>query len=315
MVLSALEAIVSIFLIIGVGYALAAGKIITPQVGHALSRIIMTVALPCTILYNFQEEFSKQQLSELGVLLLVCFIALFICIVVGGLWAKAVPKTRRGLFTLVFTFSNAAYIGFPVIETIYGTEGMPYAIVFFAASCILTNIFSFVMIRRDSDVIRHKEEKMSLKDIILKLMTPVVFSLVLSIALLLLEIRLPGFILIATKYVGELTSPLALIFTGSVIYSIGFKNMRYERGIGEMMAGRFLITPAIILGIGLLMGVSGLALRVVVLQMALSCMVQPVVMAQMYGADTAFATKSVVYSTALSLITIPVTVVILNLII
>lgn len=316
MILDSLQVVISIFLIIGTGYMLAALKVITPAVGDAISKIVMIAALPCTIVYHFQVQITRQQLTDLGTLLFISFLAIALSIVVAVLWAKAarIPAGRRGLFTVLFAFSNSAYMGFPVISSIYGQEAMPYALVFFAASVILTNIVAFIFIRGDGDRIRGEAGKTTIGSVLKRLATPVVGGIVVALLLLVLDIRIPDCLLTATKYIGDLSSPLALIFIGYMIHSIGFKNMKYEKGIAGVMLGRFLITPAIIFGLGMLFGLGGMPMKAVALQMALSCLVQPVVMTQMYGADTVFATKMVVYSTLASILTIPATVAVLNII-
>ena len=316
MILDSLQVVLSIFLIIGTGYMLAALKVITPAVGDAISKIVMIAALPCTIVYNFQAQITRQQLSDLGMLLFVSFLAIALSILLGMIWARIarIPVTRRGLFTVLFAFSNSAYMGFPVISSIYGQEAMPYALVFFAASVVLTNITAFILIRKDGDRIRGESGKTTIGSVLKKLATPVVGAMIIALILLLAGIRLPDFLLTATKYVGDLSTPLALIFIGYMIHEIGFRNMKYEKGIASVMIGRFLVTPAIILGLGILLGLGGMPLEAVTLQMALSCLVQPVVMTQMYGADTVFATKMVVYSTLASIVTIPATVAVLNII-
>ena len=66
MILDSLQVVLSIFLIIGTGYMLAALKVITPAVGDAISKIVMIAALPCTIIYHFQVQITDRKSTRLN---------------------------------------------------------------------------------------------------------------------------------------------------------------------------------------------------------------------------------------------------------
>ena len=91
--------------------------------------------------------------------------------------------------------------------------------------------------------------------------------------------------------------------------------MKYEKGIGVILFGRFLLIPAICFAVCMLVITfakpQGQAIdmtlmrNVFTVQIGLPVMTQTVITSELYGADVEYATKNVVWTTALSLITIP----------
>ena len=45
------------------------------------------------------------------------------------------------------------------------------------------------------------------------------------------------------QYMGNLTTPLALIFIGVTLYSMGLKKIRFDLGLIGICLGRFIIAP------------------------------------------------------------------------
>ena len=99
--------------------------------------------------------------------------------------------------------------------------------------------------------------------------------------------------------------PLALIFNGIMIYTIGIRNVRFDKDLTLVFLGRFVICPLVCLGLTQVFGLSPLYMSVYVIQASLPCITQIAVLAKFHHADTKFATTAVAGTTLASVVTLP----------
>lgn len=313
MILSALLSMATLALIIAAGYMLSSKKIITEKVADALSKIIVYLTLPCTIIYTFQTDFSLQKLASSLPTFYVCFASVVVGLLLGWLFAKIlrIPANTRGVFMCLFGLSNSAYVGFPVVQMIYGNGAMEYALIYFAANMLMSNTVAFVLVRKDADTaLSENNVHYSIKDVLKRLLTPPVIALGIAIVFTLLSLALPDFLLKSVGYLANMTTPTALIFTGYMIYSIGFKHIKPDKKIWGVSVGRFIVAPLLLYPALTLIHPGSPGNAVITLQASMPSMIQVVVLSKLFKADSDFATKAFVITTLLGLVTIPITAVI-----
>ena len=318
MVWQAVQAVVVIFLMISVGLFVAWRKWVTPEIANAFPKLILNIALPCMIIYSLSSKFTQQQLFDAWLPLAIVFVLVPVTFMIGRLFAVVfrIPKTRRGVFTVLFSFSNSVFIGFPVAQALFGDVGMPYATFYYLANTTFFWLFGYYSIRKDADMISGRHSDISITEVLKKLVAPPIITILVMFIVVLTGIKLPGPLLSAADYVGRMTSPLSLIFMGCVIYNIGKKSFSYEKGMGIVLLGRFVIVPVLCFAVCTLVislvapqGAEAdllLMRNVFTVQISLPVMTQTVIVSEMYGADTKYATQNVVWTTLASLITIPV---------
>ncbi|MBQ6892257.1 MAG: hypothetical protein IJN47_06550, partial [Clostridia bacterium] len=68
------------------------------------------------------------------------------------------------------------------------------------------------------------------------------------------EVELPSFLASSIRYMSDTVSPLALIYTGFIIYEIGLKNLRILPGLPAVIAFRFVLSPLLTVGLCALFG-------------------------------------------------------------
>jgi|AGTN01.2.fsa_nt_gi Predicted permeases len=331
--LSGIRAVIVIFALIGAGLFVSSRKWVTPDMAKAFPRIIINIAMPCTVVSSLYGNFvaaggasdvsSRAELIEPWIPLLISFAALIVSFLFALLaaWILRIPRARRGVFTVLFTFSNSVFIGFPVAQALFGDPGMTYAVYYYIANTTCFWTIGYIMIRRDADFLRGETSKIGAAEILKKLATPPLIAILAMFGVILAGLRLPGVVLEVCRYGGALTTPLSLLFTGCMIYEAGLMGVKYERGIGAVLAGRFVLTPALcfaicLLAVSLLPGSVSqarseeliLMRNVLIVQTGLPVMTQSVIVSQHYGADVRFATRGMVWTALASLLTIPLTV-------
>lgn len=327
--LSGIQAVIVIFVLIGIGMFVSWRKWVTPDVAKAFPRIIINIAMPCTVvssLYgNFvaADETTQAQNIAPWIPLVIAFAALIVSFLLALLVARIlrVPRERRGVFTVLFSFSNSVFIGFPVAQALFGDPGMTYAVYYYIANTTCFWTIGYIMIRRDADFLHGETSRIGVAEILRKLATPPLIAILITFGVILTGLRLPSFVLDICKYGGGLTTPLSLLFTGCMIYEAGLSGIKYEKGMGTVLLGRFALTPALCFGVCILAilllkpgmpqaNVQEITLmrNVLTVQTGLPVMTQSVIVAQHYGADARFATRGMVWTALASLLTIPLTV-------
>lgn len=338
MVFGAVGSVIMIIILIAFGYLAAHFGWVSKGTPKFITKIIINITLPCTILYSFLNNFTAEGLRSSGHYILAAFAGVLLAYLAGKAAARAakIERRRRGVFTALFSFSNSVFIGFPVAQAIFGDGGMIFAIFYFLANTTCFNTLGYMEIAGDGAYIRGREalaagtqgkldaqgglygeEKETVpqgetpRSILKRVLQPPLFAIGGAIFLVLLGVKLPVFIDSTLAYAGGVTSPLSLMFVGMILHRVGFKTLKFEKGLPLVMIGRFLIAPLIMVGLSLLLlPADPFASQVFIVQMALPCMVTAVIYAEATGADSGYATRGMVLSTLLSFIVLPVLVII-----
>ena len=133
-----------------------------------------------------------------------------------------------------------------------------------------------------------------------------------GILFLFLDYRPPEVLMKAAGYVGNSITPLALLYCGYIVYELGLKNLRFERGLPTMLVTRLIVAPLICMAVCEVFGMTGLARSVFIVESALPVVSQVTVMAGKFGADEKYAATGATLSTLGSFVTIPILMVLLG---
>ena len=121
-----------------------------------------------------------------------------------------------------------------------------------------------------------------------------------------------GCVLAREKLGGTNPNTLALIYCGYIVYELGLKNLRFEKGLGVMVIFRLMISPIICATLCSVFGITGLPHDVFVVGSGLPVVSQITVMAGNYGADDKYAATGATLSTFGSFLSIPILMVLLG---
>ncbi|MDR0839951.1 MAG: AEC family transporter [Christensenellaceae bacterium] len=303
--LHSISAVLIIVLLTATGYVLGHLGWFKPEHKSLVSKLVINVALPCLCLSNLIQNFTLSSIAGFGALLLVPFLGMALCMLLCAIVAKLLhlPHRQKGLFTYMGGLPNVMFIGMPLCIELFGEAAVPFVLCTFLANAILAQSIGIAVIERDG----HPEgSRLSLKGLKNVLKQPPFVAVLVSLAFILLNVRLPSILLRYTEYLSGIVSPLALIYAGYVIYEIGFKNIRLERGLPTVFWLRFVVSPAICFGLCALFGVTGLARSVFLVIFAMPTMTQSVVLSGALGSDENYAAQGAAITTLLSFIIIPI---------
>ncbi len=315
MIGDSIQAIIGIFLMLALGYLLAARGIANEKAQAMMGKLLIDFAVPCTVINCFQNRFSLDRLGELSTLTAVAVITILGCVVAALLWSFVVkiPAGRRGVFTVMASLSNAGFIGLPTAFAVFGEQGLSSSLMYFIVGTIVGNSIILPWIQKDAATTKGESMGANIWETIKKIFTggPVI-AVLLSLTLLFLGIKLPKFIMVAVEGIADMTSGLSLVYTGTVVYEVGFKNFRPEKGLIWATLFRLVFSTAFTLLVALGFGLKGVDLQVTVLMSALPSPIFPVTACRTLEVNSAYSAKLLMYTLLGSFITLPISMAVVN---
>lgn len=292
--------------IVVIGLIACRAKVITAGTKDFLAKLIFYVTLPSMLFTSFSaiEVTPRLLANSLQALLLAVLIMLFMLF--AGWLTTLISGIKGGhasIFRLHSMLGNIIYLGLPVISAQFGQEGLLYGSIFVLVSNILMWTLGVAIIT--------PAQSFSLTSGIRRIFNINTIAIISGFLLFLFSVKLPQFVLDTVGALGKSNTYLSMIFIASVMYFADGRKMLRNRNAYLLSFNRLLLVPFILLGLFILFNLlfPGILRREVVsvmlMQAAMPCMVNVVIMVNILGEDDGTATANVFVSTIFSIITLP----------
>ena len=290
---AALHQIAVIFIGILAGFVCRKGKVLSEEGTATVSNIVVKIILPfylfSAILNSGSAVDSKGVLLTLGLSLGMFLLSGLVALVIVPLLRP--PAGDRGVYLFETMCGNVTYIGIPVCAAVLGGNAAFYG----SLLNIPYNLLCFSL------GIWLLAGKLPLK----KILNPAFLSGVAAALLYLLQVPVPSVVLDGCAFIGQATSPCAMLVIGSVLGSVPFKEIFTEwRAIPYVLIR--------LVGLGALMAlllsfidVDPVLKGVVILMASMPAATNSTMLCTIYGGNRALSAKLIFLSTALSIVTIP----------
>ena len=269
-----------------------------------LAKLVTQVALPCYMLYTITQRFTAADLLKM--LPALRFPALSMVILLGIATGVArifaVRQDRRGLFISMFFNSNTIFVGLPINQALFGDASIPYVLIYYMCNTTFFWTLGTYLIQRDGE----GEAQFDLKTSLKKVFSPPLMGFLLGLVLVMLQIKLPAFLASDLQYLGNLTTPLSMIFIGLSVSHVGVKQLVLGKEQLLILLGRFLVAPLLMASIVYWVPLPSLMKQVFIIQSAMPVMTNTPVVARLYGADSDYAAVMVTETTLATMVVIPI---------
>ena len=303
-VLNALQSVLSILVMILLGYYLTRKGLFDESVSKLFTELVINVSLPAMIVSNLLTVFDREKIYSAGKEIIIPFASIIICYVVAMVVAKLikVKPERKGIFQAMFFASNTIFMGMPVNLALFGDQSTPYVLFYYAANTTLFWTIGIYSISKDK---KGCEDKIFSMNTVKRIFSPPLLGFLAGVLLILLGIKLPSFIMDSCKYIGNLTTPLSLLFIGITFSTINIKDIKFDKDMAALLLGRFVFSPLVVYALALLIPIPSLMTKVFIIQSAMPVIAQAAITAKAYDVDYQYATVMVTVSTVLSVLLIP----------
>jgi len=292
--------LIQLFLLMGLGYFLYKVKIMDNDFNKKLTNFVLRVTMPCMIVASVFDSSSDRDYSKVGTSFIVAAIMYLVLPAIGMLVAKVIrcKKDNTGIYVFMTIYSNASFMGFPVMEAVLGTESLFYAAIF----CMIFNITCFSIGVKAICYPEKGESKMSFKDVVLH---PGVFSALVALVLYFANPKLPAVITGPVTSVGKLTSTLAMILMGASLAKMPVKQVFNEVRAYFFIIIKQVIIPVLLWPLLKLFIKDPIILGVTIILLAMPVANMVVMFSIEYDRNEELAAKNVFLSTVASIILLP----------
>lgn len=189
------------------------------------------------VINSYLTEFDPKVLQNLLQSFALSTVLLLLGLVITFLLTLRIGKEKNTpILRFAYIFSNAAYMGFPLVQALFGAEGLLYASVYVTVFNILLWTVGYAMV---SGKVRPGEVLHSI------LTTPVLWSVLLGLTLYLCRVNVPELIRQPLQLVGNMNTPLSMIITGMLIAGSKPEKLLGNREIYRIILIRMLFIPLV----------------------------------------------------------------------
>lgn len=305
--LTSITSIIPIIAIIVLGYILQVRGWFGDRFGPNLSRLIMNVALPASIFVSVMKYLTLDKLISLSGGLLYTFVAFKLGYIVAYI-AVVVFKVRpgrRGTTINTFVNANTIFIGLPLNIALFGEQALPYFLIYYITNTISTWTLGVYLMTSDSKSSQGKETtKFDWK----KLLPAPLVGFLVALLFLILRISIPDFVTNTLTYVGNIVTPLSLIYIGIVLAKAGLNTIAFDKDTIVTLVGRFILAPLIMLLVLKFFApnMATVEIKTFMIQSATPALAVLPILANQGKGDVEFSTNVVTLSTVLFIVVIPI---------
>lgn len=310
MFFTSIESVLTIVILMAVGYFLQKYKWFGPDFSKGISKIVVKVGLPCGIFTGILANLTVGNLGSLGIGLIFPFGTVIISYIIAFILMKVfrIRPERRGIFLNAVANANTIFVGMPLNIALFGEASIPYYLVCYISNTISTWVIGIIIMSATDPQKDPNKKSFNWK----KVLTPPLVGFILGLIFLVFSIPVPSFITSALNYLGDFVTPLALIYIGIMLCNAGLKNMRLDRDTILSLIGRFVICPIIIIVLIMIgTGTFGVVMSAMeknsfIVQSATPMLAVLPILAAEYHGDVKYATNITTISTVLFIVVVPV---------
>ena len=223
-------------MLIMVGVLCSKTKLISKETNKELSGFVLQVVNPAMIFMSYQTDYR----SELVENLLMTFILSIAALAVIAAAAYIFIRRKEGRDTEIERFSaiysNCGFMGIPLMNALFGMEGVFYLTAFISVFNISVWTQGIVLISGERDM----------KKVVKVFYSPTMIAIALGMLSFFLRIRIPSVPATAVDYVAELNTPLAMIVSGVTIADTNVVKLMKKPSVYYVTFMRLLMIPMIV---------------------------------------------------------------------
>ena len=312
-ILAVVGSMASLVLVTLIGYVAARAGLLTSEVRPKLSALIFNVTFPCTILASVGEVDSSAGAEQITWTFVLGTALFFVMLAAAALACLALrmPRDERPLYLFMGVLTNTGFIGFAVLESLFGGGSVFLGSIFIAVSNVFLYSIGVGVLtsggggkkngEKDAEPARASRLAGILKNV---LNVPMVAS-VIALVMFFSGVPLPGPVAQAVDMVGGATSPLAMMLVGLAIAEADLRRVLGNWRLWGFSAIRFLLVPAACYLLLAPVVPDALSLGVFIVMLAMPTGSMASAIASTYGRPGELLSQGTIVSTIASFVIVP----------
>jgi len=297
-----MEQILIFFTIMAMGFIGKKSKIIDENTEKSLSNVLLNISLPALMLSSINVDYDSETMPNMLQIFIITFLLYIAVIIFASITAKLFKFKwpLSGTYKNLLVFANVGFMGFPIVNAIFGPIGILYATVANLIFNIFLWTYGILTIKRESST--DFKQLLNIGTIVSAL----------TIFLFLVKIRMPLVLFKALDIVGDMTTPISMILLGSFIGDITSPRLLLDWRIMIISFFKLLLIPVTLSIILKWFEINHIVTSLCVILSATPSAATNAIFAKKFDAEPVFTSIAVFFATLLSLITLPIVISILN---
>ena len=291
----AFRQILMMFLLMAVGVVCAKTKLIDEQTNSKLSSLLLFIMVPAVIFMSFLRPLEAEFMTGLMVTFGLSIVSFTVKLGLTTLIYLKNKEANRSLEKFACIYSNAAFIGIPLIQGIFGSVGVFYL----TAYLTIFNLLSW------THGIMVMSGQFSFSFFIKALRTPAIIAIALGFMTFIFQIEIPDFITEPIGMLAAINAPLAMMVAGVAMSKADIKKIITNIKIYKVCFIRLILIPLLVIGIFSFFNIPTVIAGTIIIVTACPVGISIVLFAYQYKKDDTYATELMISSTILSMLTIP----------
>ena len=292
----AVKQLVILFITMGIGYLTSKIKLISADANKLISKLIIYVTMPCTILSSVMNGSVDSTTSDALIFIAVAFATFAVSIALSFFVPQLLrcEKEDRGICRFAMVFGNAGFMGIPIISAILGSRAIFYLAIANIPISILMYTLGIILVSGKSAKIRSRE-----------IFNPCLIAAVIILIIFLTNFKPPRVISETTQLIGAITTPGAMLAIGATLATIPFLEVIRKWRLYIVAAMKLFIIPAITFLILRPLVSNTFILNVAVLMSAMPTAANATLLALEFGGNAKLGSALIFITTLLSVVAIP----------
>ena len=220
------------------GFYLNKKNILDQETSKKLSTMVVNFTAPLLIISSASQMAGDSQ----GVIILMlisglCLYFLFPLVSIPVVRLLRVPSDCRGVYQCMIMFANTAFMGYPVVQALYGESSIFYTTIFNLGYNILFYTYAAFLLDKDGGQASRFEPR--------RLLSAGFLSGFLAVIIPFAGITLPDIILQPCSFIGSITTPMSMLIIGSNMANYPLHDIFSEKKVYVMAALRLLVIPVL----------------------------------------------------------------------
>lgn len=272
-------------------------KLITKEGNKGLSNLLLFVINPIMVFMSFRRPYEAELFRNFMIVIGLSTLSYAITIPLARLLVAQKNK-EFAIERFSAVYSNAGFFGIPLINSVFGLNGVFYLTAYLTMFNIL--IWSHGIL-----LMRGKSERPFIKDVLRNSINPSNVAIVIGFIVFLFSISLPERINAGIDYLGNMNTPLAMLVAGVTLAQADLKEILVQKRVYYVAAIKLILFPVIIALVLKLLGISGMLAEILVIVNACPVAATGTLFAIRYEKNSGYASSLYVVTTLLSVATMP----------
>jgi len=287
-----------LFALLAVGALLRKVGLFSEHTKGFLTDLVLYVTLPSSIILSFRMDVSREILLSFSIIFFVSVGIQLFCFLLSKVTYGKQEQGKKSVLRYGLLVSNAGFLGLPIAGELFGAAGFMYASIYLIPQRIVMwtaglSIFSPAAVNKKQAALK-------------VILHPCMVAVYIGLLWMLFPVKIPSFMEMTLSSLASCTTALSMMLIGSLFAEMKKEHLHIDRNLVSFSLLRLGFIPLVSFVATKLLGLDPLIIGVSVILAAMPGGSSTVILASKYGRDTIYASKLVIVSTFLSLVSIPI---------